>query len=134
MITNTIVFLLLVVSSATSFARETHFSSYYPYLENIYNGPIQYHKDISNPHDQGVQYRAVVILEEANYSLIIERFTIGDEGVAEFHSAKSKDIGWNSNSKFLKWINTNRFEAMINDEKVVVKIGSDGYPGILNKS
>ena len=40
---------------------------YYPYIQEISNGPIIWHKDTSNPYDVGQMHRAVLVVQEIYY-------------------------------------------------------------------
>ena len=117
---------MLIAMSTNASGSDSEYQSYYPYIESVHNGPIKYHGDSTDPNNQGIKYRAVVIFEEAYYSLLIEKYIIGDEGLSNFHSFKRTKIGWDSNSKFGEWKTANTFEATVANQQRLLVIGNDG--------
>ncbi len=92
--------------------------SYYPYIQAIYNGPILWHKDSSNPYDLGVMHRAVLIEQERYYGIIIESYKVADEGGREL--AKSELVPFEMNSDkmpTISWVSPN-----------IIKIEHGGEP------
>ena len=128
-----IVFLMLI-SACQGIAQEKELNilSYYPYIRAIYNGPILWHKDTSNPYDLGVMHRAVIIKQETYYGLIVESYKVLDEGGLEL--VKSEFVNFEMNSdkmKFKLWTthNTikiehgNKLYEIVITEKGIIKRG-----------
>lgn len=101
-------FVLISACQGISQEKELNILSYYPYIQAIYNGPILWNKDTSNPYDLGAMHRAVIIKQETYYGLIIESYKVLDEGGMEL--IKSEFVNFEMNNDkiiFKSWSSYN---------------------------
>ena len=118
---------ILLAFNTTGFAKDdsSDVLSYYPYVMEVHHGPIQWHKDTSNPYDMGVTYRAVIIKQEGHYGLIIETLKVSDEGGLEF--IKSDFVNFEMSSDQFT------FESWLKPNIVQVKQGNKSYKVLINR-
>ena len=119
----------LLAFSCSSFAKDesSGMLSYYPYIEKIHSGPILWHKDISNPYDLGVMFRAVIIKQETNFGLIIEKLKVSDEGGFEFVNSSFVNFEMTGDEiVFDSWIAPTIVQVRYGDKAYKVLIDEDG--------
>ncbi len=121
-----ITIVVFIFTSVNVVAENIGYNNYYPYIIEVNNGPIKYHKDQSNPYDLGVMYRAVIIFEEIYYTLRVEKFQVGDEGSLSYHSTKIVNIGSPLKINSIKWINSDSFEVLLNKKIKIIKLDNSG--------
>lgn len=101
---------IMLITSCQGIAQEKKLNvlSYYPYIKAIFNGPIIWHKDTSNPYDLGVMHRAVIIIQETYYGLVIETYKVADEGRMELIKSEFANLEMNSDKlEFKSWVTPN---------------------------
>ena len=119
-----ILFALLYIVSSITYAESN--PSYYPYITGLYKGPIKYHKDLSNPYDLGVMYRAVITSGEGYYVLAIEKIQVQEGGGLIYISSKLIKTHSYSEIKFIKWKNSSSFEILLDKNVKTVYINKTG--------
>lgn len=101
--------------------------SYYPYIQEIHNGPIIWHIDTSNPYNLGVRYRAVIFRQEIYYGLIVETYQVAAEGGFEFQYHKMVNFDVNRQKiEFISWITPKAFQIKIGTKLRNVEISEAG--------
>ena len=120
-----VIFILICSCFSIAKGEISDVLSYYPYIKEIHNGPIIWHKDTSNPHDLGVMYRAVIFKQEVYYGLIVEKLKVSDEGGLEFVKGDLAKFEMSSHKIiFDTWLAPNTFG---------VKYGSNAYKIVISE-
>ena len=116
----------IVSTSAFGSNQAQEILSYYPYIQEINNGPVIWNEDTSNPYNLGRRYRAVIYRQEIYYGLIVETYRAVDEGGFEFINHENVRFDMNTkNIVFISWISSNSFQ---------IEIGKDTYKIVITET